>query len=95
MQKKRMAAQKRQIDANRALDLPEMIRRDVPHIEMQGNREVIIEGAKGVLEYTSDQIKLNAGSCVIRFSGSSLTIRAYSETQTEISGDILQIDFEN
>lgn len=93
--RKQKSAKTRQNTVQRALDIPEMARRDVPHIEMQGNREVLVDGCRGVLEYTSDQIKINAGSCVIRFSGGDLTIRAYSENQTEINGEILQIDFEN
>ena len=93
--RKKKTAKARSSTARQALDIPEMVRRDVPHIEMQGNREVIVDGCRGVLEYTSDQIKINAGVCVIRFSGGDLTIRAYSENQTEINGEILQIDFEN
>ena len=94
MRKKR-AAKINPSAVQQALDIPEIARRDVPHIEMQGNREVLVDGCRGVLEYTADQIKLNAGICVIRFSGEDLTIRAYSENQTEINGEILQIDFEN
>lgn len=93
--RKKKSAKPRQSTVQQALDIPEIARRDVPHIEMQGNREVLVDGCRGVLEYTSDQIKLNAGACVIRFSGSDMTIRAYSENQTEINGEILQIDFEN
>jgi len=93
--RKKKPAKARSSTARQVLDIPEMVRRDVPHIEMQGNREVIVDGCRGVLEYTSDQIKINAGVCVIRFSGGDLTIRAYSENQTEINGEILQIDFEN
>lgn len=94
MRKKR-AAKIKPSAVQQALDIPEIARRDVPHIEMQGNREVLVDGCCGVLEYTADRIKLNAGICVIRFSGEDLTIRAYSENQTEINGEILQIDFEN
>ncbi len=85
--RKKKSAKARSSTARQALDIPEMVRRDVPHIEMQGNREVN--------SFLSDQIKINAGVCVIRFSGGDLTIRAYSENQTEINGEILQIDFEN
>ena len=94
MRKKR-AAKIKPSAVQQALDIPEIARRDVPHIEIQGKREVLVDGCRGVLEYTSDRIKLNAGICVIRFSGEDLTIRAYSENQTEINGEILQIDFEN
>ncbi len=52
-----------------------------------------MDGCKGVLEYTEDGIALNAGACVLRFYGRNLTIRAYSESQTEIYGDIQSVEF--
>lgn len=89
-------AVKRQIpSAQRVLDLPEIVHADVPHIEMQGNREAVVDGCRGVLEYEEDKIKLNAGMCVLLFRGSDLTIKTYSDSLTEITGEIIAIEFEN
>lgn len=74
-------------------ELTEKASRDVPYIEMLGNGEAVVDGCKGVLEYTEDGIALNAGACVLRFRGRNLTILAYSENQTEIHGEILSVEF--
>ena len=33
----------------------------VPNLELTGNREMTVEGCKGVLEYDEDVVKLNLG----------------------------------
>ena len=65
------------------------------HMEMQGKREIIIDGCRGILEYDKDRIKLNAGSLVISFQGSGLVIKTYSENQTVLAGEVVGIAFEN
>lgn len=74
-------------------ELTEKASRDIPYIEMLGNGEAVVDGCKGMLEYNEDGIALNAGACVLRFTGRNLTIRAYSESQTEIHGDIQSVEF--
>lgn len=93
--KSRTQAPKPRLHVEQTLDLPEILKPDVPHIEMQGNGELIIDGCKGILEYTEDRIKLHAGALILSVLGSNLTIRMYAESQTMIIGDILQIEFEN
>lgn len=74
-------------------DMPKILKPSVPHIETEGNREVIIDGCKGIMEYDDGLIKLNAGSLTVTFKGADLTIRAYSESQSMITGDIVSIEF--
>ena len=74
-----------------ALDLPEILHKDVPHIELQGNAELALDGCKGILEYTEESIRLHAGALLLYVSGSNLCIRRYSEAQTVITGDIRQV----
>lgn len=76
-----------------AFDMPKILKPSVPHIETEGNREVIIDGCKGIMEYDDGLIKLNAGSLVVTFKGDDLTIRAYSESQSMITGNIVSIEF--
>ncbi len=91
--RKQPAKQHRSIE--QTLDLPEILSPSVPHIEMQGNQEIIIDGCRGILEYDEDRIKLNAGSLVLSFGGSGLVIKTYSENQTVLTGEVMQISFEN
>lgn len=77
-----------------ALDLPEILRSGVPHIELQGNAELSLDGCKGILEYTEESVRLHAGALLLSVGGSGLCIRMYSEEQTVITGDIRQIALE-
>lgn len=77
------------------LDLPKIVMPDVAHIELSGNREAIIDGCKGVLDYDDQSIRLNTGRTIVRFTGSDLTMRALTLEQAVISGTILSIDFLN
>ena len=95
MRRKDKAAKRQMTSAQRVLDLPEIVHADVPHIEMQGNREAVVDGCRGVLEYEEDKIKLDAGMCVLLFRGSDLTIKTYSDSLTEITGEIIAVEFEN
>ena len=36
------------------------------HMDISGNREVVFEGNKGILEYSSSSIRINAGTRKIR-----------------------------
>ena len=78
-----------------ALDIPEILTSNLPHIEAEGNREISVDGCRGILEYTQDKVRLNAGKLIITFVGDNMEIKAYSEIQTVISGNILSVEFES
>ena len=77
-----------------ALDVYEMPDLTLPTIQARGNREICIEGCKGILEYAEGRIKLDCGSLVVSLVGDSIEITAFSDIQTVITGDILSIEFE-
>ena len=93
MRRQKGKVDKRAPERGALSELTGVSRGDIPYIEMLGNGEAVIDGYKGVLEYTAEAISLNAGSCVIRFCGNNMTIKAYSESQTEIYGDIQSVEF--
>ena len=51
-----------------ALDIPEILTSNLPHIEAEGNREISVDGCRGILEYTQDKVRLNAGKLIIPLS---------------------------
>lgn len=75
------------------LDFPAGAMPGTAHIEISGNREVIVEGCKGVLEYDEKTIRLNTGKLILRLEGSELTISALQAEQAIIRGNILSLDF--
>ena len=66
---------------------------DEPKIEMLGNREMIVEGCKGVVEYGETLIKLSLGENVLSLSGDNLVIKSFDSSIAVITGQICDISF--
>lgn len=64
-----------------------------PKIEMSGNREIIVDGCRGVVEYGENQIKLNLGETVLALSGNGLVINSFDSSIAVITGQISDISF--
>lgn len=80
---------------SRSLDLPQDTVSGYAHIEITGNREVIVEGCEGVLEYGDSVIALNTGRLTVRISGCELTIVSMQNGQAIIKGIITGVDYCN
>ena len=63
------------------------------HIELVGNCECIVDGCKGIIEYTNSYIKLSLGEKIITFTGDDLNIISMNFENVMIEGNILQIEF--
>lgn len=63
------------------------------HIELDGNTSAILEGSKGVLEYSTECIRVLVETYVVSFKGSSLTLKCISPTALTIEGSILSVSF--
>lgn len=66
---------------------------NMPHFEMNGNREVIIEGCKGILEYDENIIKINTGKIISQFIGRNLSIKGLGPNDLIVTGFITSIEF--
>ena len=75
------------------LELPSGLFAGLAHLELSGNREAIIEGCKGVLEYDENLVRINTGKMIIRFLGRNLTIRNLTEDSAVIEGYITSIEY--
>ncbi len=75
------------------LELPSGIFEGLAHMELSGNREAVIEGCKGVLEYDENLVRINTGKMVIRFLGRNLTIRNLTDDSAIIEGYITSIEY--
>ncbi len=63
------------------------------HIELDGNSSVTLEGSKGVLEYSTDCIRISVENYIVSFSGKNLTLKCISPTALTINGSILNVNF--
>ena len=58
-----------------------------------GNKEVIFEGSRGIVEYNENSIKINTGKYIVAFSGRGLHIRCMNEYSLIIAGFITSIEY--
>ncbi len=63
------------------------------HLEISGNREVILEGGRGIVEYNDDSVKVNTGKMIVGFGGRGLTIKSMTDSSIVIQGFITSIEF--
>ena len=63
------------------------------HIELDGNTTATLEGSKGVLEYSTDCIRVSVDNFIVSFEGRQLTLKCISPTALTIQGSILNIGF--
>ena len=62
-------------------------------IELEGNKELLLDGCKGIMEYEDNSIKINTDTCIVSITGDELNIRTYTQEQIIVSGKILSLEF--
>jgi sporulation protein YqfC len=65
------------------------------HMEINGNREVRIEGCRKILEYNKNKIRILTKSTSISFNGRNLKINCLTSDSLLIEGFIKSIEFIN
>jgi sporulation protein YqfC len=63
------------------------------HLELNGNREAVVEGCCGVLEYGGGVVRVRTKRQVIRFTGRGLVIRCLTADALVVAGYITGIEF--
>lgn len=76
-----------------SLKLPRDTVLGAPILTITGNREIWMENYKGILEYTTTQILLQAKTCQICIEGTNLSIDYYTNEDMKISGCICGIRY--
>lgn len=70
------------------------IKQTLPYLEMKSNREITIDGCRGILQYEKEIIKISTGNMVLSFSGRNLNIKCLTSTSLVIDGYIMSVEFE-
>ncbi len=73
--------------------IQELMKREC-HLELNGNREVIIEECNGILEYSERQVRVNTANYILRFQGRDLQISTITKDCIVLSGHIEKIEFQ-
>lgn len=63
------------------------------HVHLVGSSQCIIDGLKGIREYSRDKIKINLGKYCLEVVGSDLCINEFSSEGAVIEGDILSLEY--
>lgn len=77
----------------RALDIPEGVLSGFSQISLSGNREAVVEGCAGVLEYDSETVKLSLGKMMVQFAGRGLQIKCMTGESVIVEGYISRLEF--
>lgn len=76
----------------RKVSVPDLHLNDAK-IEMLSNREIIVDGCKGVVEYSENLIKLNIGELTLGIAGDEMLIESFDSGVTVIRGKLAEINF--
>lgn len=74
-------------------DLPLAI--SEPSLEFLSNREVTVEGSRGVLSYSEEEIKVNTEGMTVSFFGRGLNLKCISPIALSVSGFITRVEFDS
>jgi len=75
------------------LELPPGVLSDTAHIELIGDKEASIEGVKGVIAYEPNEVKLNIGQKILRFTGLNLCLKCLTDESAIVVGEIKSLEF--
>ncbi len=78
---------------NGSLDAQPIALSGAAQIELCGNREAVVDGCQGILQYEDTVIRVSTGRLIVRFTGSDLCIRTMQRNQILICGTITSVDF--
>ncbi len=94
-----MSAKRRKISGaarklDRVLELPAGTLSGGAHIELNSNREAVIDGCRGIIDYSETSVRINVGNGSVTFSGRELMIKTLTDKEAVIAGCISTVEFD-
>lgn len=62
-------------------------------VELLGNRQAVVDGCKGIIEYSDTCIRLSVPRLILKFTGTGLEIRALTDSSAIVEGTILSLEY--
>ena len=75
------------------LDIPDDITMNVTRITMVGRHHLLIENHKGIIEYTSELLRIHADEGELCIGGSGLSLSVIEAEQVEVEGSITAVRY--
>lgn len=76
------------------LDIPQDVVLDLPRITMLGNKQLLIENHKGIIEYTSSLVRAKLSQGEIYIFGDSLSLGNLQAEQILVEGTIREVKYD-
>lgn len=70
------------------LEIPKDLVLDIPKITLIGKSELFLENHRGIIEYSSQRMRINLSRGFLEILGNQLEIRALLPDEIKIEGDI-------
>ncbi len=74
-------------------DMPKEVVLDLPKLTVYGDSQLTVENYSGILQYTDEYIRLKTSGKAIAVSGKGLELRAITDVDVLIEGEILGIEY--
>jgi len=75
-----------------AFDLPADVISTLPHIELVGDVELLMNSHQGILSYSTELIDINGGKLILRVRGKGLELMAMTGSEVRIKGTITTLE---
>ena len=62
-------------------------------VEVLSNKQAIVDGCRGIIEYSDTLIRLSADRLILKFTGTDLEIKCLSQQNMVIEGQILSVEY--
>lgn len=64
-----------------------------PHVEIDGNREVIIGQHRTIVLYSAEEMQIDCGGLLLRILGSGLELRVLTAEELSICGTVAAVEY--
>lgn len=75
------------------LEIPADLVMDMPRLTVTGRNEFYLENHKGIIEYTTERIRINLSRGFMEVIGDNLEIQALMPDEMKVWGDINTINY--
>mgnify|MGYP005837179771 CR=1 len=90
---KQKKVEKEQRNFAKCFQMPAAVLPGGSRMELNGNREVIVEGCGGVMEYSEETVRVKTGRLVAKFTGRNLKIKCLTGDSLVVEGFITKLEF--
>ena len=73
-------------------DLPADVIGSLPHVELIGDCQMLMDSHQGILSYSREAIDINGGRLVVRVTGEELELMAMTGCELRIRGKIQKVE---